>query len=310
MKLSPRIKLVASLGVSTGLLAWLVVRVSPPALAHAAADVNWKLLAPATAAMVVALYFWDAVCLPTVYRVDENRWGYWRSLHLRGLSYLAGAIHYELGQAALAWEMAVVQGTSVVRMLSRSVLLAYHDIVVLLGLGLAGSLLSDDPRVERVRPAVAIALTIALAIALTFWLLPAKVRTKIWGMKIDELFAGWSLSRSLRLIPLRCIYFSVFAVYAAGALEICRIPVDHHVVATTIPLVLLADGLPSIAGLGTRETALQLLLNPDKPEVLLALSLIWSTGLIVVRSVIGLACLWGGQLLGGPETRNDGERAK
>jgi Lysylphosphatidylglycerol synthase TM region len=299
MKVSSPIRVIASLAVSAGLLAWLVYRVSPQALAHAAAEVDWRLLAPATVAMVFALYFWDAVCLPTAYRVDDNRWSYWRSLHLRGLSYLFGSLHYELGQAALAWGMARTQNTSVVRMLSRSVLLAYHDIVVLLGLGFAGSLLSDDPRVERVRPALAIAFSIAIAIAIVFWLLPATWRTKLWGAKIDELFAGWNLARSLQLVPLRCVYFSIFAVYAAVALAICRIPVDHKVVASTIPLVLLADGLPSIAGLGTRDTALQLLLTPDKPEALLAMSLMWSTGLIVVRSIIGLTHLWGHQLLYG-----------
>jgi hypothetical protein len=350
MKASTPIRVIASLGVSAGLLAWLVFRVSPQALAHAAAEVNWRLLAPATVAMVFALYFWDAVCLPTAYRVDDNRWSYWRSLHLRGLSYLAGSLHYELGQAALAWGMARTQNTSVVRMLSRSVLLAIHDIVVLLGLGLAGSMFTSDPRVERVRPAVTMALSVAVAIALLFWLLPVRLRakvavvllglvlaeslftsdarteriwplvalaialaaavvtwlflltaeqrTKVWA-KVEELFAGWSLLRTLRLMLLRCVYFSIFAVYAAVALAICHIAVDHQVVASTIPLVLLADGLPSVAGLGTRDTALQLLLTPDRPEALLAMSLIWSTGLIVVRSAIGLAHLWGYQLLYG-----------
>src|SRR5476651_424169 len=103
MKTSSPIKLIASLGISAGLLVWLILRTSPAKLAAAAGEVDWKLLAPATVAMVVALYLWDAACLPTIYRVDEHRWSYWRSLHLRGLSYLGGAFHYELGQAALAW---------------------------------------------------------------------------------------------------------------------------------------------------------------------------------------------------------------
>jgi hypothetical protein len=299
MNTSSPIKLIASLGISAALLVWLVLRVSPAALAHAVAEVDWKLLAPATIAMVFALYFWDAACLPTIYRVDDQRWSYWRSLHLRGLSYLGGAFHYELGQAALAWGIARTQKTSVVRMLSRTVVLAFHDVVVLLALGLVGSLFSSDPRVERVRPAVAIALSIALFIAFVLWIVPAAWRKKVWGTKLDELFAGWTLMRSLRLVPLRCVYFCIFAIYAAAALETCRVPVDHQVVASTIPLVLLADGLPSIAGLGTRDTALQLLLKPDNPDSLLAMSLIWSTGLIVGRSAIGLAHLWGHQLLYG-----------
>jgi hypothetical protein len=184
-------------------------------------------------------------------------------------------------------------------MLSRSALLAYHDVVVLLGLGFVGSLLTDDPRVERIRPIVAIAFSVVIAIAIVFWLLPQTWRAKLWGAKIDELFAGWSMGRSLQLIPLRCIYFSIFAVYAGVALAICHVPVDHQVVASTIPLVLLADGLPSVAGLGTRDTALQLLLTPDHPESLLAMSLIWSTGLIVGRSILGFIHLWGHQLVYG-----------
>jgi hypothetical protein len=68
-------------------------------------------------------------------------------------------------------------------------------------------------------------------------------------------------------------------------------------VLSTIPLVLLADGLPNFAGLGTRETSLLLLLAPREPPVLLAMSLIWSTGMILVRFVIGLAHLWCHELL-------------
>jgi hypothetical protein len=187
-----------------------------------------------------------------------------------------------------------------VSMLSRTIVLAYYDFVVLLGLGFAGSLLSDDPRIERIRLVVAAAFSIALAIALAVWFLPDALRKKLSGTKLGEALTGWSLSRSLRLIPLRCVYFSIFAVYAAVALESCHVPVDHMVVASTIPLVLLADTIPTISGLGTRDTALQLLLRPDNPEALLAMSLIWSTGLIIGRSLIGLAFLWGNQFLGDP----------
>jgi hypothetical protein len=95
---------------------------------------------------------------------------------------------------------------------------------------------------------------------------------------------------------MRLVYFGILTVYAAAALAICRIPLDHQVVLSTIPLVLLADGLPNFAGLGTREASLLLLLAPKNPEVLLAMSLIWSTGMLLCRFVIGLAHLWYQQL--------------
>lgn len=246
--------------------------------------------------MVVALYLWDAACLPTVYSVDGNSWPYTRSLHLRGVSYLGGAINYELGQAALAWGMACLQNISIVRMLSRSVLLAYHDIVVLLAAGWLGSLLTDDPRMARVQPYITAGLIVAIALAALLWSLPVSFRARFRSTDAESFLEGWSWGRSLRLLSLRFTYFGILVVYAAVALRICGLHVDHQVVLGSIPLVLLADGLPNFAGLGTRETALQLLLQPDHPAVLLAMSLFWSVGLIVGRLAIALAHLWGQQL--------------
>jgi len=50
--------------------------------------------------------------------------------------------------------------------------------------------------------------------------------------------------------------------------------------------------LPSASGLGTRETALYLLLPSRQPDVIVAMGVLWSTGVIVVRLLIGLAWLW------------------
>jgi hypothetical protein len=241
--------------------------------------------------MVVALYLWDAFCLPAVYAVDERRVPYRKSLHIRGLSYLGGALNYELGQAAIAWGMARLQPVNILHMLSRSVLLAYHDAVILLAAGLAGAMLTDDPRVLRMRPFIAAALVAAILVGAIVWSLPARTRARLITGRIDAILAGWTLRRSLRLMPLRFGYFAILVVYAAIALAICRISVDNEVVLSTIPLVLLAEGLPNFAGLGTRETSLQLLLAPREPAVLLAMSLIWSTGMLLIRFVIGLVHL-------------------
>jgi hypothetical protein len=281
------------LAISLVLLGGLLWRISPRALANAATELDWKLLVPATVVMVLSLYLWDPVCFPVVYGVgDDHRWKYRQALHLCGLSYIGGAIHYEIGQAALAWGFARVQQTGVARMLSRSVVLAYHDILVLLAMGLVGAIASDDVQVERIRPLIALGLFATLAVGLIFWLLAPKLRLSFLHNESESLSRDWSIRRSLQLIPLRICYFSILIVYAAVALHICRLPVDHRVVLSSIPLVLLADGLPNVGGLGTRETALQLLIKTARPDTLLAMSLIWSTGIIVGRSAIGLAHLW------------------
>ena len=278
--------------VSLILLAFVIWWVSPQALVQAAGQLRWELLLPVTAAMAFALYLCDAACLPVVYSVGDRRVGYLGALKVRGLSYLGGAFNYELGQAGIAWGMARLQDASLLRMLSRTVVLAYHDAVILLAMGLTGSLLTDDSRVTRIRPYIAIALILTLVVGGAVWNLPAKLRSRIASGKLGTILAEWKLSQSARLLPLRASYFAILVVYATVALSIGGIPVNGQVVLSTIPVVLLAEGLPNFAGLGTRETAILLLLDPTEKASLLAVSLFWSAGMIVFRLLIGLSFLW------------------
>jgi hypothetical protein len=278
--------------VSLVLLTVVIWWVSPLALVHAARQLQWQLLLPATAAIVFALYVCDTACLPLVYSVGGRRVGYFEAIKVRGLSYLGGAFNYELGQAGIAWGMARIQDTSLLRMLSRTIVLAYHDAVILLAMGLTGSLLTDDSRVTRIRPYIAIALILTLVVGAVLWNLPAKFRSRIQSSKLGTILAEWNLTQSMRLLPLRASYFGILVIYAAVALAIGRIPVNGQVVLSTIPIVLLAEGLPNFAGLGTRETAILLLLDPTEKASLLAISLFWSAGMIVFRLLIGLSFLW------------------
>jgi hypothetical protein len=288
-------KSVLPLAVSAVLLAGVMWRVSPASLVEKAALLDWHLLAPATVVMVVALYLWDALCLRVVYQIGSGRITYGQSLHLRGLSYLGGALNYELGQGVLAWAMARLQNTRLVTMLARSVLLAYHDIFVLLLGGGMGTLFSGDPRAARFRPYIAAGLLVAVAIGAIIWLLPEKLRARFRSGDQPSFLEGWSLARTGRLLFLRVVYFSILVVYGLIAIRICRLPVETNVVLTAVPIVLLADGLPSFAGLGTREAALLFLLRPptrDDEAQLVTMSLLWSTGMILIRFVIASAHLW------------------
>ncbi len=278
--------------VSIAALTWVVWRVSPEELYQKATLLDWHLLVPATLAMVLALYLWDAVCLMALYATPEQPLSYTAALAARGRSYIAGAINYELGQAALAWDLARRQGVSLLSTLARSVLLAYHDVTVLLSLGLLGSLLSGDAQVSRVRWFCVVGLCLVGIAALVPVVLPARYKLRLPHTRWGDWLQSWSWARSARLALARVVYYLILVVYAAVALEICGIALDFRVVLSTIPLVMLADGLPSVSGLGTRETALQLLLPTEEPAVLAALSLVWTTVLVLGRATIGLAHLW------------------
>jgi hypothetical protein len=290
------------LAISATLIGWLLSTLDFRELVQAAAELNWQLLGPLTACMVLALYAWDALCLKTVFALPGCTLSYRQMLRVRGISYLAGAFNYELGQGFIAWSMARLLSVGLLFTLSRSVLLAYHDLFVLLTLGLSGWLLGGDESGKAIGAFCGVGLTALIIAGLAVALLPRGWRERFEQTRLGAWLKSWTLLRSLQLAALRLVYFGILIVYGGLALAICHIEIGPMVVLSTIPLVLVADALPSMAGLGTRETALRLLLNPESPEELMAMSLFWTIGMIVCRLLIGLIHLWAPQA--GGETKD------
>ncbi len=278
--------------VSVGSIAWLVAHVHAGQLVRAAAELNWLVLIPATAVMVLGLFMWDAVCLRNLFGTAGTPVAYRQALHARGTSYLFGVVNYELGQGVLAYGLTRSQGISVVVGLSRIVVLAYHDLVVLFGLGLIGSAMCSHPVTKYIGLFSGIGLSALLAVPVIGVLLPVSARKRMVKARWIPWLESWSLRRSCWLTILRVGYYSILIFYAVVAFQICQIQVGQVLALSTVPMVLLADALPSVSGLGTRDAALQLILTPRRPEVLAAMSLFWSTGLIVGRFGIGMLCMW------------------
>jgi hypothetical protein len=279
--------------VSAGLLLWLVYRVSPLALAAAGSQLDWPRLCVVFSAMVAALYLWDCVCLQWLFAEPGLPLTYRQVLRARGCSYVASAVNYELGQGLLAWELARAQGIAVVAALSRCLLLAMHDVAVLLTLGLAGSWWIDSSIGRGISVFCAIGLAALLCAGVLARLLPGRWRDR-WTVGRWRLWPGsWTWSHSLRLCGLRGIYFSIILAAVLLGLEVAPVPSSPEVAFGAVPVVLLADGLPiSISGLGTRETALVSLMRASPPSALLAFSLIWSAVLLTGRLLIGLVHWW------------------
>ncbi|MFW6170722.1 MAG: lysylphosphatidylglycerol synthase domain-containing protein [Planctomycetota bacterium] len=285
---------VLPLAVSAGLLGWLLYRVPPEKLLEELSGLPRAEILTLSAALVIALYAWDTVCLQTVFASGADVVSYRRMLAVRGMSYLLGAFNYELGQGVVAWNVSRMQGISLLSTVSRSVVLAYHDLTILLSMGLLGALFVEDrPRqVTTVMVVSAIGLVGLIAVALLFSLLPPRKRQAVRATRWGAWLVDWSWGRSSRLIGQRFVYFAILVAYGAVALGVSGIPVDAFIVISTLPFVLLADALPSVSGIGTRETALVLLLNPENQAVLLAVSLIWSSSMVIGRLLIGLVWLW------------------
>src|SRR5262249_5668559 len=136
--------------ISAGLVAWVIWRASPQELIREAPLLPWQQLACATAALVAALWFADSFCVRWLFAQPDRALPFSSALRARGSSYLLCSVNYELGQAAMAWGLSRAQGRTLISALGTCVVLAYHDVVVLLLLGLLGALLSAEPNAPAI----------------------------------------------------------------------------------------------------------------------------------------------------------------
>jgi hypothetical protein len=280
--------------ISTGLVAWVASRISPDRLARAAESLNWPGLAALTLAMVAAVYLWDVVCVRWLYALPNQPLSHRQAADARAGSYLWSAVNYEVGQGVLAWQLARIQNASLLASLSRCVLLAVHDLAVLLALGLAASLLDPAPQTRLIPIALASVLAVFVLLAATWRMLPDGRRQRLVQTRWGNWLGWWRWRHSIVLCGLRLVYFGIMVVYAGTALRMCGIVRDLEVVCGTIPLVLLVDALPSVSGFGTRHAAVEALLdlNPSEEAVAFHFSTFWSAGLLLGRASIGLANWW------------------
>jgi hypothetical protein len=266
----------------------------------------WHQLACATAALVAALWFADSFCVRWLFAQPDRSLPFSSALYARGSSYLLCSVNYELGQAAMAWNLARAQSRTLISALGVCVLLAYHDIAVLLTLGFLGALISAEPNAPAIAQFCGIALILLAFLGIVFRWLPSRWQERWLPERLRVRIDWWTWRHSVRLGLLRGGYFGLILLYAAAGLSICGIGLSFQVVCSVIPLVLLADGLPiSISGLGTREWTLLHLINPEGREraVLVAFSLLWTIGLVFGRAFIGLAFWW---LIPNRMSKNDG----
>jgi len=287
--------LVRRISISAGLVALVVWLASPQELIRMAPLLPWKYLAAATVALVTGLYLADSYCVYWLFAQPDRPLRFPTVLRARGSSYLLSSLNYELGQGAMAWSLANAQARTFLSALGMCVLLAYHDVAVLLTLGLFGALLSAEPSGPTIARSCGIAMVLLAGLGMVVRLLPGSWQERWLPDRFRVRLDWWTWRHSVHLGLLRTGYFGLILLYAAIGLRMCGVSLSVQVVCSVVPLVLLADGLPiSMSGLGTREAALLYLINPEEQEraTLVAFSLLWSLGLVLGRAAIGLGFWW------------------
>jgi hypothetical protein len=277
--------------ISAGLIIWLVSQVRPQRLAAAAALLNWPVLAGLTTGLFLGLFVWDTVCLKWLFAQPDHPLPFRTVLHARAASYPWTVLNYEVGQGVLAWLLGRARDMPLGAAIGRTVLLALHDVAVLLSLALAGALVLARPWSPIIALACGGGLIGLAVVAVVLKRLPTRWRG--WLPQRGSFLDWWGLRHSLTLLGLRFLFFTIIWVYVAVGLRICGFADDARVLGGVIPLGLTAEMLPSVSGFGTRAFVLNPCLqpSPEQEAVLLAFTLLWSTGLLIGRLTVGLLSL-------------------
>lgn len=290
------VKALLPLAGSTALLAWLLSRFSLADLLAAFGQFNWPLLIPLTLLLVLFTFLWDSLCLQRLFSAAaEQPVDYPLVAHARGLSYLFAVVNFSFGQGLLAFVLSRARQISFADAAGRCVVMAYVDVLTLLSVGVLGASLSSDPRVRYLPLFAGLALAALLFLVTMLKVFPTRALTRFRKTPLGDAthLVDWPWRWLCKLAGLRLIYFSGSILYLWTALWVAGFAIGPLVAISVLPIIAMLDGVPlSVGGLGTRETALVLLLAPPQPELLVAFCLVWSGTFILGRTLIGLFSLW------------------
>ncbi len=280
---------------SSVMLLWLFSRFSLTELINAFGQFQWPLLIPLTWALVAFTFLWDSLCLRRLFSQGTEPIDYGVVAHARGLSYLFAVVNFSFGQGLLAFILSRARGIRFAEAAGRCVVMAYVDVLTLLSVGLMGASFSSDPRIRYMPLVAGLALASLLSVVAVLKVFPGRAIPRFRQSPLGDAarLLDWPWSEIGSLAGLRLVYFSGSILYLWTALWIAGFAIGPLVAISVLPIIAMLEGLPlSIGGLGTRETALVLLLQPPHPELLVAFCLVWSGSFISGRMLIGLISLW------------------
>ncbi len=212
---------------------------------------------------------------------------------LRGLTYLATPINWNLGTAAIILHLRRSKGIGALQSTSTMLFYGIIDLLVLATLALVGaSTLPDSPAIAQIQRAAAIADGFAIAMLVV-------LMTSRPGWSWLQRFRAAGIFSTHRqatlrdlavLVAVRACYFTGFVLYfwlGTWAFHAAA-PLLFAMAAT--PIVLVVAALPiTPAGLGTQQAAMLYLFAPHGSEAaILAFALCFPVALICARLPLGL----------------------
>jgi len=212
---------------------------------------------------------------------------------LRGLTYLATPINWNLGTAAIVLHLRRSKGIGAVQSTSSMLFYGLIDLLTLSTLALAGATaLPESPVTGPIQRTAAIA--DGFAIAMLAVLMTKRPRwtwlQKFRGAGIFSTHRDARLRDVAVLAAVRFCYFGGFVFYFWLGMWAFNASVPLYFALAVTPIVLVVASLPiTPAGLGTQQAAMLYFFAPYAAEApVLAFSLAYPVALIVTRLPLGL----------------------
>lgn len=237
----------------------------------------------------VALWI-EAECLVRLLPESGHVFDRATAARIKAASYPLSLIHYAIGAGGLAMLLSRRTGRSIAEAAGVVALILLFDIGIQLLMLVAGiTALGTDA------PAVQASVAFAMIGAIVLGLLGLRTRVSLGPLDRIRSMSVFAAARTTplpllaELGALRLVFGLIFLVLIGAACRAFGVLVPWAYLLASVPLLLIAAMVPSVAGLGTGQIAfLEIFKAYGDKETLLACSLALSAGMLVLRATMGL----------------------
>jgi hypothetical protein len=275
--------------VSAAALAWLLGRVDPGAVARSFTVDVALVVIPAYAVYGGLTLLFEALSILRLVPDRPPALSAWSAARAKSASYLLGTLHYALGAGALAVLLRRLAGLPLGRAAGVVLAISAADLLVVLALTAAAAqgLALAIPAAQVLAAALVVS---AAALALLRAPVPLGPLEPLREVSLFQALRAASPRALVEVLALRALFAAAFVALAGAGFAAFGLAPGLPRLVGGMMVVAFVAALPiAVAGLGTGQAAfLAAFRGVAEPEVLLALSLVLSAGMIALRVGMGL----------------------
>ncbi len=277
--------------ISGGSIFWLLGSIDSEALIGA---LNWRIAAVLFPSLLVYGALSLAIEAASILTLVDRRppgFGLWVAARIKSASYLVGIVNYALGGVALTVLLRKRAGTGTGESASIVLLIAVIDIIVVLSFAsLSGVDAGDDA--PAIRAGIVALAVSGFFVGMTLLRAPGSLGPleRIRTLAVFDALRTTPLHRIGQVAALRFSFSVLFISLAGSVFFAFEIDIGAAQLIFGMMVIAVVGALPiAVAGLGTGQvTALYVFRDAAPPAELLALSLVLSAGMILLRASMGL----------------------